>query len=321
MTSVLKPVENVEGIPLTMQPSVVILTFNSADSVPATLERALALSDDVLVVDSFSTDATVTIAEAFGARVVQHPFENYSAQRNWAIDSLPFRYSWQLHLDADEWMDSTLIQAIRDLPECPSHTGFLIPRYLNFLGRVLKHGSMSPTWHLRLFQKGAGRCEKRKYDQHFHVSHGTVGRLPGYLVDDIRMSLSEWTSRHNRWSDAEVDELTNPRFVTGTIQARVFGNPIEQKRYWRSRYDKLPLLARPFALFIYRYFLRLGFLDGKEGLIFWMLQTFWFRFLIDAKLVEYRNTPSPPKLSPRFASQIVETNNASTLESYGSRSR
>ena len=100
-----------------MKPSVVILSFNSIDSIPKTLERARVLSDDVLVVDSFSSDGTVSIAQSFGAQVVQHCFENYSAQRNWAIDSLPFRYAWQLHLDADEWMDTTLIRAIQDLPD------------------------------------------------------------------------------------------------------------------------------------------------------------------------------------------------------------
>ena len=195
-------------------------------------------------------------------------------------------------------MDTTLIQAIQELPDHPSQNGFLVPRYLKFLGRVLKHGAMSPTWHLRLFREGAARCESRKYDQHFYLSQGTLGRLQGHLVDEIRMSLSEWTTRHNRWSDAEVDELTNQRSADRIIQARAFGNPIEQKRYWRTWYDQLPILVRPFALFLYRYFLRLGFLDGREGLIFWTLQTFWFRFLIDAKLIQLRNVPSPSQLAP-----------------------
>jgi glycosyltransferase involved in cell wall biosynthesis len=276
-----------------MKPSVVILTFNSIDSIQATLERTLILSDDVLVVDSFSSDGTVAAAEALGVKVVQHAFENYSAQRNWAIDSLPFQYSWQLHLDADEWMDDILIQSIRSLRDDTPYSGFLVPRYLKFLGRVLKHGGMSPTWHLRLFRAGSARCETRKYDQHFYSKEGKVDRLPGCLVDDIQMSLSEWTVRHNRWSDAEVDELTGEHSGSETIKAKAFGNPIEQKRYWRARYNKFPLFVRPFVLFVYRYFLRLGFLDGKEGLVFWILQTFWFRFLIDAKLFQMGKTPSP----------------------------
>ncbi len=272
-----------------MNPSVVILSFNSAKSIQATIERAVTLSNDVVVVDSFSSDATATIAEALGAKVITHAFVSYGEQRNWAIESLPLCHQWQLHLDADEWMSDSLIQTILDLPDDPQCSGFLIPRYLRFLGRTLKHGGMSPTWHLRLFRSGAARCETRKYDQHFHLKEGKPHRLAGFLVDDIRMPLSEWTVRHNRWSDAEVEEQTRQDHAT-PIRPKVFGNPIEQKRYWRSIYGGLPLFVRPAALFFYRYILRLGVLDGKEGLVFWVLQTFWFRFLIDAKLFELRCT-------------------------------
>lgn len=267
-----------------MTPSIVILTFNSQESIAATLGRALALSDDVVIVDSFSSDRTVEIGDSLGAKVVQRAFTDYGAQRNWAIDSLSLRHPWQLHLDADEWMDDALINAIRELPDNPGCPGFLIARYPKFLGRLIKHGGMF-TWHLRLFRSESARCEARQYDQHFYLKHGTPSRLSGCMIDDNQMSLSEWTIRHNRWSDAEVQELTN-RHAQKQIQPRLFGNPIEQKRHWRAKYERLPIFVRPFALFIYRYFLRLGVLDGKEGFIFFALQTFWFRFLIDAKLFD-----------------------------------
>ena len=270
-----------------MRPSVIVLTFNSAGTLAATLRQAFAVSDDVHVVDSFSTDETVALATAAGARVAQRRFENYGAQRNWAIASLPLRYGWQLHLDADEAMDDELVAAIRQLPENPASDGFLLARYVRFLGRVIRHGAMSPTWHLRLFRNGAARCEDRKYDQHFYLLQGRPGQLPGSMIDDVRMSLSEWTARHNRWADAEIAELSEAS-AAGRVQGNAAGNPIEQKRYWRQKYNAAPLFVRPFALFFYRYVLRLGFLDGTEGFIFWVLQTFWFRFLIDAKLFERR---------------------------------
>jgi hypothetical protein len=147
---------------------------------------------------------------------------------------------------------------------------------------------MSPTWHLRLFRTGIGRCEDRKYDQHFLLKAGTTAILPGAMIDDIRMSLSEWTARHNRWADGEVAELS-AKESSGRVKPNAYGNPIERKRFLRERYNRLPLFIRPFALFMYRYFFRLGFLDGTEGLIFWVLQTFWFRFLVDAKLWEQRH--------------------------------
>jgi glycosyltransferase involved in cell wall biosynthesis len=268
-----------------MRPTVVILTFNSRETLGATLRRARSVSDEIFVVDSYSSDRTTELAASLGAIVVQHKFEHYGAQRNWAIDNLPVTNSWQLHLDADEAMDERLIAAIRELPENPECNGYLLARYVRFLGRILRHGGMSPTWHLRLFRTGVGRCEDRKYDQHFFLKSGRSARLPGVLVDDVQMSLSEWTLRHNRWSDGEISEISDDS-AAGRLTPNLFGSPPEQKRFFRGIYNRLPLFVRPLTLFIYRYFARLGILDGTEGLIFWVLQTFWFRFLIDAKLWE-----------------------------------
>lgn len=271
-----------------MRPTVILLSFNSEDTLAATLNSARRISDEIFVVDSYSSDQSVELARSLGATVVQHPFENYGAQRNWAIDNLLISSRWQLHLDADECMDEQLIAAIQALPEEPAYDGFFLPRYVRFLGRVLCHGGMNPTWHLRLFRTGSGRCEDRKYDQHFLLLHGKTSKLPGRMIDDIRMSLTEWTTRHNRWADGEVAELSSSE-TRGRVEPDAFGNPIQRKRFLRQRYNRMPLFVRPFALFIYRYFFRLGFLDGTEGLIFWVLQTFWFRFLIDAKIWEKRN--------------------------------
>jgi glycosyltransferase involved in cell wall biosynthesis len=249
-----------------MRPTVILLSFNSVDTLGATLTSARQISDEIFVVDSFSSDGTVELARSLGAIVIQHPFDNYGAQRNWAIDHLPASRPWQLHLDADEWMNGELVAAIQALPDDPQHTGYFVPRYLRFLGRVLRHGGMSPTWHLRLFRAGAGRCEDRKYDQHFLLTSGTSGKLQGAMVDDIRMPLTEWTARHNRWSDSEVAELVNQE-TSGRIQPDAHGNPAQRKRFLRQKYYRLPLFVRPFALFLYRYFFRLGILDGIEGLI------------------------------------------------------
>ena len=137
---------------------------------------------------------------------------------------------------------------------------------------------------MRLFRDGTTECETRQYDQHF-ICIGMIKPLQHEMIDDIRMSLSEWTRRHNNWSDAEVRELLS-RETAGRLAGRATGNVIEQKRYLRSVYDSFPLFVRPILLFAYRYVLRGGFLDGKEGLIFCVLQTLWFRFLVDAKLYE-----------------------------------
>lgn len=270
-----------------MKPSVIILTYNSELSIRDTLASVAELTDDVHVVDSFSKDSTIEIARNMGAQVTEHPFEHYGAQRNWAIDNLPLRYPWQLHLDADERLTPELCAEIAALPDNPPLNGYHLPRVMTFLGRTIRHGAMYPTWHMRLFRTPYGRCEARRYDQHFYLTEGPSEQLRHDMIDDLRMPLTEWTARHNRWSDAEVEEQAAQQ-TDGRVQPKLFGNPVERRRYLRKLYNGTPLFVRPFAFFFYRYFLRLGFLDGTEGFIFCILQAFWFRFLIDAKLFERR---------------------------------
>ncbi len=272
--------------------SVVILTFNSEATIGATLQSLAGLTSDVHVVDSGSTDNTHDIVAASGAQLVHHPFENYGSQRNWALANLPLRHEWQLHLDADERLTPELKAEIATLLAAPvdlAISGFYVPRLVHFHERPLRHGGMYPIYHMRLFRTGKGHCEARKYDQHFFVEGGTRN-LAHPMIDDIRLSLTEWTARHNRWADAEVDEILNPG-GDGVIQAGS-GDPVAEKRRARGWYYRAPLFLRAFLLFFYRYVVKLGFLDGKEGLIFYVLQTLWFRFLIDAKLYERRKAMS-----------------------------
>ena len=267
--------------------SVIVLTFNAEATIGATLASARRISDDVHVVDSYSTDRTLEIARSAGAQVTQHPFEHYGAQRNWAIETLKLKHGWQLHLDADERLSDELVVELealvaRGLPD--DIAGYYIPRLVHFHGRPLLHGGMYPIYHLRLFRNGRGRCENRKYDQHFMVD-GPTAKLVNPMIDDIRISFGEWTARHNRWADAEVDELLAP---THGVIAGGAGDPVAEKRAQRGFYYRQPLFLRALLLFLYRYIFKLGFLDGREGLIFYVLQTFWFRFLVDAKLYERR---------------------------------
>lgn len=275
-------IDNLEKLPI----SVVILTFNAADTIGATLDSAVALSDDVHVVDSGSTDATLDIVRNASAHLASHPFESYGAQRNWAIDTLPLRHEWQLHLDADERVSDELTAELRvlfaDGGPPASIAGYYVPRLVHFHRQPIRHGGMWPIYHMRLFRRGRGRCESRKYDQHFFVD-GASARLKGPMIDDIRLSLTEWTARHNRWADAEVDELL---FPSQDVIAPGNATPVARKRSLRQRYNRAPRFWRALGLFSYRYFFRLGFLDGRWGLIFFVLQTFWFRFLVDAKLLE-----------------------------------
>lgn len=270
---------------------VVILTFNSASIIRETVSQAQQVSREVFVVDSNSTDGTLELLAELGCTAVQRPFKNYSDQRNWAIAQVAGRYAWQLHLDADEVLDAEAIADIRAVLAQPSHDAYLIRRRDYFMGRMLRFSGVNP-WHLRLFKSGVGQCEARLYDQHFVASTADTGRLAGFMHDKNSVTLSDWTARHNRWSDAEVEENSGPRRPEGddVLKARLLGDARERTRFIKKLYYRLPIGMRALSYFLYRYVLRLGFLDGKVGFYFAFFQALWFRMLVDAKMYEKRQS-------------------------------
>ena len=273
---------------------VIVLTFNSDASVARVIESCRPLSSRTLVVDSGSTDGTVEIARAMGCEIVSHPFENYSQQRNWAQEHAGLAPdAWVLHVDSDEVVSRELaasLQAAMAGGEA-GVDGYLVQRLSHFLGHPIRYGHINPSWHLRLFRAGRGYCEHRLYDQHFVVP-GQTRRLKGLLLDLQLTSLEAWTAAHNRWSTAEAREVLAQRRGEagdggGQLQASLRGDIRMKKRWLKNNvWYKTPLMARPLLFFLYTYFLRLGFLDGKAGLVYHVLQAFWFRFLVDAKLYE-----------------------------------
>jgi len=269
--------------------SIIILTYNSSSSIRRTLDSIKGLSNDICVVDSYSSDDTVELCKKYGCSVTQREFINYSNQRNWAIDNLPLRYEWQLHIDADEEFEDNLVEQIRALDLTKSsYDGFIIGRKTVFLGKVLRYGGIARTWHCRLFRSGKGRCEERLYDQHF-ICSGLVSTIRGFMLDHQELSISEWTQRHNRWASMEADEILQAggqKSNVNVVQGKFSGNVIERKRQQKKIYYHFPLFLRPILYFIFRYFFLLGFLDGRRGLVYHILQGFWFHFLVDAKLYE-----------------------------------
>lgn len=270
------------------QLSVIILSYNEEVNLPDCLASLSDLECRVFVVDSYSTDKTPEIARTHGATFVQHVFENYSAQRNWSQGNLPIETPWILHLDADERLTPELTSEINEvLKHAPAATaGFLLKKRTIFMGRWIRHGGHYPSYHLRLFRAGHGHCEDRLYDQHFLVE-GEVERLKHDYLDMVASSLSVWSLRHVRWAAMEARELLTVGGA-GQVTPDLLGSPIQQRRWWRNAYTRCPLFARAFFYWFYRYFLRFGILDGKEGLIFHFLQGFWFRFLVDGLVWEER---------------------------------
>ncbi|MBK8907415.1 MAG: glycosyltransferase family 2 protein [Rhodospirillales bacterium] len=269
--------------------SVIVLTKDEEANLPALLASLEGLPCRVFVVDSGSTDRTIEIARCAGCEIVEHPFENYAAQRNWAFDNLPVTTAWTLCLDADERLTPDLRVEIAGVlaSDTPGFDGYMLRKQTWFMGRWLRHGGQYPSWHLRLARIGKVRCEDRLYDQHYVVD-GNVRRLENDYIDILTDNLTSWTDRHNRWATLEARELLSDQDRV-QIQPRWFGTPIERKRFLRMKvYRAFPLFVRPLFLFLFDYVIRLGFLDGRPGLVFHVLQRFWFRFLVDAKLWEMR---------------------------------
>lgn len=272
--------------------TVVILTRDEALHIPRALASVRDIADHVLVVDSGSTDDTVALAEAAGAQVLHNPWVNYATQMNWGIDHVPADTDWILRLDADEVVTPDLAREIADrLPRIGAATdGIFVGRRMCFMGKPIRWGGLFPIRVLRIFRAGRGRCESRWMDEHIQVP-GPTEDLKGEIVDDNRKSLTWWTDKHNSYASREVVDILNleHRFMQAETIANLRGGQAGLKRWIKERvYARLPGGSRAFAYFLYRYLLRLGFLDGRRGAAFHVLQGFWYRYLVDAKLGEVR---------------------------------
>lgn len=250
-----------------------------------------------LVVDSGSTDGTQELARELGARVVVRAFKNYADQFNWALGNLRIDTPWTMRMDADEYLLPGLADELgRRLPSAGADVGgWMVRRRVVFWGRWIRHGGYYPTWLLRVWRTGCGRVENRFMDEHVSVSGGRICELRNDIADENLKGLGFWTDKHNRYADREVlDLLASATVESAAGQVGQAG----RKRWLKTAiYARAPLFWRALMYWGYRYFLRLGFLDGRPGLVFHFLQAFWYRFLVDAKLYERSRRRSAPALS------------------------
>jgi glycosyltransferase involved in cell wall biosynthesis len=268
-----------------MSVSVIILTLNEEINLDACME-SLAWCDDIVVLDSFSTDRTLEIAKARGARVVQRAFDNWSAHQNWAVKNIDFKYPWVLYLDADErcaldLRDEVVKKARSDAPE----SAFRIRRKDFYMGRWLKHAQLYPSWFVRLF-----RPDKIRYERLVNpipVVDGVIGVFDAHILHyPFSHGVSHWIARHNKYSDFEAIEAmkvyNGERASVGKLLSR---DPIDRRRALKDVFFRLP--ARPLVKFAYYYVWRRGFLDGKPGFTYATLQAI-YEYLIACKHRELR---------------------------------
>jgi glycosyltransferase involved in cell wall biosynthesis len=284
--------------------SVIVLAHDEALNLPACLASVAGWSREVFVVDSGSADDTVEIARRSGAVVAVHPFESHAQQWNWALRTLPVSADWVLALDADQRVTPELRDAIcRELaarePGDGGPTGYFVRRRQIFRGRWIRHGGYYPKPILKLFRRGEAWVDERDLvDHHFYVK-GRIATLRGDLVEDNQKErdISAWIVKHARYAARQAREELAGRWAGSdpAAPARLFGTPDERTRWLKRLWGRLPLYLRPCLYFGYRYVLRGGFLDGKEGFVFHVLQAFWYRLLVDIHLDQLRQRRGEPE--------------------------
>lgn len=274
--------------------SFVILTYNEELHIERCIRSLQAFAKEIWVIDSFSTDRTLEIAESLGANVVKHEFENQAQQFNWAIMHCDIRGSWIWRVDADEYISEDLGRKVADaIATCSADVnGIYVNKAIVFKGRKLRHGGWYPAPQIKVIRRGFGESENKVMDEHLIITSGRTIYVDGDQTDENLHDLTWWTDKHNRYASREALNMLQMQYGMDAdahgVAARLFGNDAERKRWLKVRYARMPLFVRPFLYFFIRYVLKLGFLDGKEGFIWYVLQGFWYRFLVDAKIYEMK---------------------------------
>jgi glycosyltransferase involved in cell wall biosynthesis len=291
--------------------TVVILTKNETLHIARALENLKGLAKDVIVVDSFSSDDTVAIAQAHGATVLQNKFINQAKQFQWALDNAEITGQWVMRLDADELIEADLRAELqRQLPKLPADvTGINLKRKHIFMDRWVRHGGRYPLVMLRIWRNGHGRIEDRWMDEHMLVSGGRTITVEGGFADHNLNDLTFFTAKHNSYATREALEVLIQRHgLTAQKQTLCSGSSSTQaalKRWIKdSAYNRIPFTVSALLYFLWRYIFQLGFLDGRSGLVYHFLQGFWYRFLVGAKLMELEQSIAGLKRKEQINARI-----------------
>jgi len=279
--------------------AVIILTYNESIHLERAIRHIKHLAKEIFVVDSFSTDSTIEIAKSHGAIVLQNRFINQAKQFQWAMENAPITSSWIMRLDADEIIESDLSDEISSkLPTLPSDvTGVNLRRKLVFMDRTINYGGRGILVLMRIWRRGCAEIEDRWMDEHIVLREGRTVTFVGGFSDHNLNNLSSFTDKHNKYATREAIDVLNQRlrFMPRPGSMSVKRNSLQAaaKRYIKEEiYNGIPFQISSVAYFLYRYIIKLGFLDGKEGLIYHVLQGFWYRFLVGAKIYELQRSIS-----------------------------
>lgn len=273
----------------------IILTKNEEKHIARCIKSLTGICNEIFVIDSLSTDRTCEIAEELGAKVYKNPWKNYATQFNYGVYQCPIQSEWIWRIDADEFLEGNIGIAVKNiLSNCPTNVnGVYVRKRIDFMGKPLLHGGWYPSYHLKIFRKGHGDCENRWMDEHIRIFDGTTITIEeGNQVDANLNDLTWWTEKHNGYATREMVDMLMMEYGMDAkaqeVTPKFFGTEEQRKRWLKIKYIKTPLFIRPFINFFLRYILKRGFLDGKEGFLWHILQGFWYRMLVDAKIFEIK---------------------------------
>lgn len=269
----------------------IILTKNESKNIVECLKSIKDLVARAVVIDCGSTDNTVELAKELGADVYYHPFEYYAKQFNWGLDNTNITTKWVLRLDADERFTPQLceeVKAMMELHDQDDVNGFTIEAWFYFLGKCLKHGG-SKKRKLMIFKRNFGRIEDRKRDAHTILLSGrSIALKQKFLHYDFK-DLDNYITKYNLYATREMqDYFAWKQGVSQEIHTDPKIQKIRKKKF--GIYYKMPMFFRAWLWFLYNYFFKLGFLDGKEGFIYHFFECYWYRYLVDAKIYEAQIT-------------------------------
>lgn len=275
---------------MTVSVTAIVLTHNEQLHIERCIASLKSNVERIVVVDSGSNDRTVDIAARCGADVYTHPFRNYATQFNWALENCAVATDWVMRIDADEFIDAELAgQMSSQLPTASLEiNGFVVERRVKFLGKMIRFGGgVSPQFLLKIWRTNKGAVENRWMDEHTVLFEGGTANLSGHLIDDNLKGLGFWVDKHNRYATREMIDALNPEFKFFEEPTSLLSSQALAKRIAKeSVYARFPAIYRAVCYFCYRYFVRLGFLDGRAGLVFHLMQGLWYRLLVDIKILE-----------------------------------
>jgi len=269
----------------------IILTKNESKNIIACLESIKGFAKRVVVIDSGSTDDTVDLAKQYNADVFINEFEYYSKQFNWGIDNANIDTKWILRLDADERFTPELCKEVAILMNKHKDddiNGITMEAWLYFLDKRIRYGVRKKR-KLMIFKNGIGRIEDRKRDAHSILSEGkSISTKEKFIHYDFK-DLDSFISKYNFYATKEMQDYID--YIQGDSSSINTDSTIKNTRKKKfGMYYKAPMFTRAWLWFIYNYIFRLGFLDGKEGLMFHYYECYWYRFLVDSKILEYKKS-------------------------------